>query len=321
MKNFSFKTKKNYHHNSSTRSLKRAFSFTVLALVAVFLLQNLFGGFFSNSVMSLLSIKTHLANSSATLPVFIRDRIDLLKQLQNLKTSVDAQSGYATTIDQLTAENSELRNLLGDVPSDRIAAGVIARPPSVPYDVLVLDRGSDDGIVEGALVYHSANFAIGYIERVFTTSAMVVLFSSPHTESTVYVYGPDVYARAYGEGGGVIRISVPQGVSITKGNVVILPMLLSGTLGTIHEVTSIPTQPEQHAFLTYPVPLQSIRLVSVETAALPEISFELAKERVESYRTRFIVEVPDAYKLSTTTIATSSSTVTNETASSTVIPE
>jgi len=308
MKNFSFKTKKNYHHNSNTRTIQRAVGFTVIALFAVFFLQGFFGGLFSNSVSYLLSIRTHFANSSATLPVFIRDRSNLLQQIQSLSETVGAHSGYTTTIERLTVENIEMRNLLGDTPPKRIGAGVIGRPPSIPYDVFLLDRGSEDGIVKGALVFYSANFVIGYVERVFRSSAIVTLFSSPGTESTVYVYGPNVYAQAYGEGGGVIRISVPQGIRIAEGNVVILPQLDSAALGAIQRVTSIPTQPEQHAFLTYPVSLQEIRLVSVDAEALPQTPFERAAEIVESYRTRFVIDVPDAFKLT----ATSSTSTTTE---------
>jgi cell shape-determining protein MreC len=241
----------------------------------------------------------------------------LYGEIQDLKETISTQSGNAATIERLIHENTELRTLLGDTPETRIVAGVIARPPYVPYDVLVIDQGSDDGIKTGALVYHASNFVIGYVEKVFNASAIVSLFSSPHSESTVYVFGPDVYATAYGEGGGVIRISVPQGIAIREGNVVVLPMLTAGTLGTVGSITSLPTQPEQHAYLSFPVSMQSVRLVSVAREPIQVVSFDDSVKNIDAYRKKFILEVPPEFRLSVgTTTATATTTDTGSTTTS-----
>jgi cell shape-determining protein MreC len=320
MKNFSSKTKKSYLRNSSKHTVRTALILTVGAVIIVFFLRGFIGSIFSDVVSSVLSVRTYFGTSSATLPSYVRNRSELFSEIQDLKETIGAQSGSAAIIERLTRENTEFRALLGDNTEERIGAGVIARPPYVPYDVLVLDRGSEDGIKEGALVYHTSDFVIGYVQNTFKKSAVVALFSSPNVESTVYVYGPDVYATAYGEGGGVIRISVPQGVPIAEGNVVILPMLNTGTLGTVQGVTSVPTQPEQHAYLSFPTSMQSIRLVSVERSPIEEVSFEDAALNVGAYRGKFILDVPAELRLSVGT-STASTTENNTSAGSTSVTE
>lgn len=320
MKNFSFKTKKSYLRNSSKHTVWTALVLTLVALITVLLLRGTIGTLFSGVVSPLLSIRTYFETSSATFPVYVRDRSVLLSEMQTLKETIGEQSGNTATIERLMRENTELRALVGDSEEDRIGAGVIARPPFVPYDVLVIDRGSRDGIKEGAFVYHGSDFVIGYVQTVFEKSSVVALFSSPRVESTVYVYGPNVYATAYGEGGGVIRISVPQGVTVTEGNIAVLPMLDSGILGTVGKVTSVPTQPEQHAFLTFPVPIQSIHFVSVAKEPLGTVSFEDATRNIDTYRTQFLLDVPAEFKLTIPT-STASTTVGTPASTSTTSPQ
>jgi hypothetical protein len=172
------------------------------------------------------------------------------------------------------SENEELRTLLGDTEEERILGGVIARPPSTPYDLLVIDRGSQQGVKEGAIVYHVDQHAIGVVSRVYETMSFVTLFSSSGMETTVYLYGPDVFAYAYGEGGGVIRISLPQGIEVHEGDSVVLPSLHMGDLGIVEHVVSLPTQPEQNAYLTFPVPIQSIRSVAVSKEPMNTVSLK-----------------------------------------------
>jgi cell shape-determining protein MreC len=277
------------------------------------------GNIFSGTVGTILAARQYFENSSATLPTYVRDRSELLSEIQDLRETIGAQSGSAATIERLTEENEEFRALLGDDTEERIAAGVIARPPFSPYDSFVLDRGTEDGITEGAIVYHTSDYAIGYVRHAYSKSSVVALFSSPGIESTVYVYGPDIYATAYGEGGGIIRISVPQGVSLTEGNVVVLPTLDTGILGTIGTVTSVPTQPEQHAYLSFPVSMQSIRIVGVERNPIAEVSFKDAALNVDAFRTKFLLDVPPELRLSVGT-STASTTLKTLAPSSTPNP-
>ncbi len=307
MKNFSFRTKKNSLPISAGKGIiLRALLYTAIAIVAVVVLRSFVSPFTSNVVSSFMHFREYMNTSSAAFPTYVRERNELEAEIVGLKEELAAQSGDRATIGKLAAENEELRALLGDMPDERILAGVIARPPRTPYDVLVLDRGSDHGVKEGAIVYHVRDHALGIIGRVFPRMSLVTLFSSPGVESTVYLYGSDVYAYAYGEGGGAIRISLPQGIVVNEGDPVVLPSLHMGDLGVVERVVSVPTQPEQSAYLTFPVPIQSLRTVTVsrDSAVVPDL--ETLRANVERVREATLVEVPEAFRLGTaTTTATS----------------
>ncbi len=308
MKNFSSKTNKSSRQSSAKQTLGKVVVFTIVAVLIIFFLRNFLGSITATPARVLLSIRSYFTESTATLPVYLRSRAEIVRQIEDLNEELASRSGDRSTIGRLTNENDELRALLGDSRDERILAGVIARPPSTPYDVLVIDKGSENGIVEGAIVHQARQHAIGIVSRVYTNMSLVTLFSSSGAESTVYLYGPDIFAYAYGEGGGVIRISVPQGIEVHEGDSVVLPSVESGDLGVIERVVTVPTQPEQSAYLTFPIPIQSLHTVTVSREPVAPKDVDTIKAQVEVVRERFKVDVPDAFRLGTAT-ATPTSTL------------
>lgn len=281
MKNFLLKTKGNSPLNSKKNTVRNF----VLGIFLIFLIL-IYGKNFLSTVTSIITtplffVRHYIETSTATVPVFVRSRIELLDQIRSLQEDIASHQGVDNMLTYVTKENEELRSLLHASGSPRILAGVIARPPYTPYDTIILDQGTDNGIVEYAPVFQGNGHAIGYVRQVFLHTAFVTLFSSPGVESTVYIYGPNIFSTAYGEGGGVIHLSVPQGVVIQKGDVVVLPSHDTGVIGAIDEIQSVPSEPEQHAYVTFVTPLQSMRLVSVGTIPLMPVSYDSALQYVQ----------------------------------------
>ncbi len=130
----------------------------------------------------------------------------------------------------------------------------------------------------------------------------------------MYIFGANLFTTAYGEGVGVVHLSVPQGIPLTKGDAVVLPSLHTGTLGIVDEIQSIATEPEQHAYVTLGVPLQSIRIVGVGTMPVNAVSFDEARTRVlEEEEKRFIIAVPETERIRTSTTSPSVATTTSTT--------
>lgn len=318
MKNFSVKTKgSSYLNSNNERPGRRYLLWVVGAIFVLVFAKDVVSSTMSSFTTMLFSVRHYILTSSGTIPVFIRSRIELQNHIQELEQQIATQKGIEATLKYVTKENEELRGLLGGTTTPRIVAGVIARPPYTPYDTIVLDRGSEEGIVLNAPVYQVGGNALGYVHSVFAHSAFVTLFSSPGVEATVYVFGPDIFTTAHGEGGGVVRLSVPQGIVIEKGAPVVLPSLDSGVLGLVSEIQSISTEPEQHAYVTFNTPLQSIRLVSVGKYPVEQISYKRATENIENVEdSLFSIEIPEELR-SYTTVDTSLSSTTGTTTTAT----
>ncbi|MEX0913036.1 MAG: rod shape-determining protein MreC [Candidatus Paceibacterota bacterium] len=207
------------------------------------------------------------------------------------QNQVDIDPSLKEELDYLRAENATLLNQLNSNEDGRIVAGVIGRPSALPYDVIVIDRGEQDGVIKDAPVYADQHRAIGFVATVYKNSSVVILITTPGFTSTVFVYGPNIYTTAEGMGGGVVRIHVPQGIDIKNGDIVAIPSLSSGVYGSITAVDSIPSRSEQYGYVTSDIPINSLRYVSVGKRPLTPISFEEARATIDSAR-RELLQVP-----------------------------
>ena len=273
----------------------------------------------SVAIIPAVSVHHWLVESTAAFPTYFRSRSELLAEERDLRRALADHAAAALTADRLLRENGTLRSLLGASSTERIAAGVIGRPTALPYDVLLIDRGTEDGIRDNAPVFAGGDQAIGFVAHAFARSSVVTLATTPGLSMTVYIYGPNIYTTAEGLGSGSLRVAVPQGIALNEGDLVVVPSLYGGVYGAISVVDSEPSRPEQYGYVSIDEPLASIAYVSVGTEPLASITFEEAKEIVDLVRADMLtIPVPQGVLVDTeqgTTTATStatSSTLINE---------
>ncbi|OIP78412.1 MAG: hypothetical protein AUK16_00320 [Parcubacteria group bacterium CG2_30_44_11] len=248
-------------------------------------------------------VKTWLAESSSSLPQYLRNRSVLIEQMKALEQQIADGGGDHFTAEMLAKENDELRSLLGYVGDERILAGVIGRPSALPYDMLMIDKGERDGIVVGAPAYIGDRTVIGYVQSITSKTALVTLITTPDFVSTVYVLGPDIFTNAVGLGGGQLKVGIPQGIKVKEGDLVILPSINSGVYGSVSYIETVPTQPEQYAYVAPKTAISSLRLISIGTTPMLGTNFDAALKNVEAVRNDlFTVSVPPGYFATTTRV-------------------
>lgn len=231
--------------------------------------------------------------------------------LNNLvrKETTDLTDEEKNELDYLRAENALLREVLGQSNEARIAAGVIGRPTALPYDVLMLDKGSDDGIKVDTPVYTGNNTVIGFIAATYPNTSLVALLSTPGFSSTAYIFGPNIYTTAVGIGGGITRIHVPQGISLNIGDLVVLPSMSAGIYGKVSAIDSVPERAEQYGYLTTERPISSLKVVAVGTRPLSIMEFEEAQKVVGEAERQFLnIEVPEDFLVEAHSTSTATST-------------
>jgi len=313
MKKFSSITRVNSRHTSRNKKVQRIIFLAIVLILSLIALPSVISFFASLALSPIHSMKTWIAYGAGSFPQYIRDRSALMEEMDALRLQLAAQGGEKYTIDLLSQENRELRELLGDTEEKRILAGIIGRPDKLPYDVLVIDKGSSDAIVEGAPVFAGKNTVIGAVKKVFPNSSVVELVTSPGFTASVYIFGPNIYTNAQGVGGGQLRVGVPQGITLSEGDLVVLPSASSGVYGAISVIDSIPTRPEQYGYVSPEIPIQAMRYVSVGDSPLQPVTFEEAQAIVGEARSAlFEVPVPEGVL-----VTTGSSTATSSAASST----
>lgn len=312
MKKFSSTTRANSRRIFHNRHFTRSAVLAVVLLVVLLLAPRILAVAASFVMAPVVRFEMWLTESSGTIPSYFRDRNALLAEQASLRRQLAEHAAADLTATRLTQENESLRALLSASSTDHIAAGVIGRPTALPYDVLLIDRGARDGVEERAPVYIGNDRVIGFVAHAYANSSIVVLATTPGFESTVYVYGPNIYTTAVGMGSGSLRISVPQGIALTEGDAVVIPSLHAGIYGTISVIDSVPSRPEQYGYVSIAEPLASIRYVRVGSEPIATITFDEAKAFVEQVRTDLLsLEVPNGVLVDVTTdLATSTATST-----------
>ncbi len=159
-------------------------------------------------------------------------------------------------------------------------AAILSKPNQSPYDTLLIDAGTSQGVVTGNTVFALGDVPIGRISDVYLNSAKVVLFSNPGettqamisyqnltpsaTNSTASSPNSNVFVNLVGRGGGNFEIVIPKGVVLEEGEQAVLPGINDYVLGIVQKVISDPRNAFTKVLLTSPINIEEQKFVEIE---------------------------------------------------------
>ena len=197
-----------------------------------------------------------------------------LSEAENSASFRSDAKGERTTSISLIGEVSafalndpiQLKEILGRKTEkvSMILAAILAKPNQSPYDTLIIDIGTKEGIKTGSIVFALGNLPIGRVSLVYANSAKVTLFSSPGEQMAVIVSGNGAVMNLVGRGGGNFEMIIPTGFNLLKGNEVVLPGITPYVIGIVQTILSDPRDSLQKALLTSPVNVQELKFVEVQ---------------------------------------------------------
>jgi cell shape-determining protein MreC len=179
-----------------------------------------------------------------------------------LKDALDlvAMEGYSR--EALRKENEDLKLVLGrDTQRSLLLARVLSSVGVMPYDTLVIDVGSKDGVVVGTQVYTDGDFIVGEVTETFLYSAIVTLYSSSGNELRVFIGATSTPSIAYGMGGGNFRSVLPKGIDVKEGDLVEIPDIAPSYLGVVEAVVRSEQSSLQEVYFQWPNNITALRYV------------------------------------------------------------
>lgn len=164
----------------------------------------------------------------------------------------------------LYQENLDLKARLGrtDTVPVRILASVILRPPSTPYDTLMIDAGAGSGVAQGDLVSAGGTALIGTVTHVYEHTARVTLFSAPGETYDALLRGVTPVSIG-GEGGGSLVGAMPAGTAVKAGDTVLVPGIAGGLVAKVAHVERVAGESQVTVYFTLPVNPFELRFVEV----------------------------------------------------------
>lgn len=198
----------------------------------------------------------------------LRTNASLAHENEQLRAALASTTAVLADRDALYQENLGLKARMGRDGSVRaLLAGVIVRPPAVPYDTLIIDAGHLQGVSDKALVYAGGTTVIGEVDAVYDSTSRVVLFSSPGQiyqgmlmESSVH---PAIPVTVEGQGGGTLSTQVPVGSDVAAGDSVLLPGVAGGYVAKVVGLDTKKGESFTTLYLRMPVNVQELRFVEI----------------------------------------------------------
>ena len=143
--------------------------------------------------------------------------------------------------------------------SGLIVATVLTYPPQTPYDIIIIDIGSNDSVVIGGEVSMSEGPLLGLVSEVFSRRAKVKLFSASGEETSAILERNDMPITLEGRGGGNFRISLPRDMEIEKGDRILSADISARLMAIVEDVTVQPTDAFKEVLAKSPTNIFALR--------------------------------------------------------------
>lgn len=236
--------------------------FLVVAIVICF--RNPLGEVFSYGIRGISSGISYIPNPFSGFFSYVRSKQSLelnntalKKENAVLRMQLDA---YKLVLD----ENTRIKMSLGQLDITRNILGIVlSKPSQTPYDTILINVGKESGVLVDSLVYAEGNIPVGTISRVFNTSSIVTLFSTPGQKTVVRLEEGGGDFELVGRGGGNFELELPRDALITQGTRVYLPGMINFYVATVGPVISDPRDPYKKVLLTSPVNMNQLTEVFI----------------------------------------------------------
>jgi len=187
-----------------------------------------------------------------------RDAAELALRNEQLMNENAALSSENQALSQKVASILALSDsqTAGTNAPEGIIAGVVARPPESPYDMLIVAAGKNEGVTLGMEAFGSGGVPVGIVSSVLSDFSRITLFSSPGTNTSGWVGNAHIPLTIYGAGAGTMNAVTARSAGIVVDDVVFAPgpgMLPVGVVTRIDSDLSSPSvtlriQPARNLF-------------------------------------------------------------------------
>ena len=217
----------------------RSLQTTIIFLIVGGLLALAFGGYLGNASRglgsSLVAIQTWVATRYSAIQDFLaapRDITTLRQRNAELEAEVSRLQGQVIDLQQKVSEAEILAALVdfsrASPESTYKGGAVVGRDPSPFLHYIIINRGSNDGILRGMPVVTNQGL-IGRVDAVIADAARVHLITDPASAINIRLQNADTDAVLIGSVTGDLSLDmISQDVTVEAGDVVLTSGLGGG---------------------------------------------------------------------------------------------
>ena len=195
----------------------------------------------------------------------LTSKTNLLKENLLLKQQINLNQKNFSLFNLLNKENEDLKSILNRSRNNQklLLSAVLVKPFLSPYDTLIIDVGSLDGVKFGDLVLVDGNTFIGRIFEVYDMTSKVLLYSSPGEKIKVLIGNNNIEKEAVGIGGGNFMVEVPKETGINEGDSIIIPSISTNIFGIVEKIEVKESDSLENVLFKSPVNIDEIKWVEI----------------------------------------------------------
>lgn len=195
-----------------------------------------------------------------TISIFFPERTNLMQELEEMRAQVANLTSSQIINEEIRQENTELRNTLRfyesrpDIKERLVMANVISAGSHNDRQLLIVDKGSRNGISRGMAVIGDGGNMIGIIHEVHQFQSMIRLLQDTNSAIAVRINGVEASnGLISGSAGFVLKLDyIPNTTNISVGDIVVtesndLKIPQGLPVGYIQEIFTNPTDPFKQA--------------------------------------------------------------------------
>lgn len=203
--------------------------------------------------------------SADFLSIALSSKKDVWKQNVRLREEVVALRLELAAAGSVKKENDDLKAIMGRMPTGAqfILGNILAKPNTTPYDTLIIDVGSEQGITPDMRVYVGGDVLMGEVESVEATMSRVLLYSAPGNITQVVYGNTGRFFNARGTGNGSFEVEVARDVDVAVGDMFFYPGMTTMPLGVVKKVEFDARDSFKKVLMKSPVNIQEERWVEV----------------------------------------------------------
>ncbi|MFT3895729.1 MAG: rod shape-determining protein MreC [Anaerolineales bacterium] len=217
----------------------RTIQTTIIFLIVGGIIALAFGGYFSGTsnvfTGSLITLQTWLSSRFVALQDFLtapRDVASLRQRNAELEAEVSELQAQVIQLQQQVGETDILAALvdfsLARSENTYKAAAVIGRDPSPFLHYIIINAGSNDGVLRGMPVVTDQGL-IGRVDAVIADAARVQLITDPASKVNVRLQNAETEASLIGSVTGDVTLDlIPQDINVQPGDLVLTSGLGGG---------------------------------------------------------------------------------------------
>lgn len=207
-----------------------------------------------------------ISNNINIVPGFIRSKSILVAENDSMKAELIESREKLMNLEIIKDDyNNFLQGFGRTASSSKIIATVLVRPPQTPYDMLIVDAGSMDGVFVNDMVYSTGGVILGTVNEVSAHSSNVTLFSRTDLLTPAFFERTNLAVTLRGIGGGAFEVEVPQESDVVKDDILIVPDLEPAVIGVVALVESSVKSAFKRVLIQTPTNLSYTRFVLIES--------------------------------------------------------